>query len=93
MTNILSNRFFQGGAAIAVLAIGFFAYQNFSGDDATEEVASEETAPEQEAAEQNAATAETTENVDAIEDNVENAVNNTDASDTINTTAEEATAE
>jgi len=86
MTNIFSNRFFQGGAAIAVVAISFFAYQSFSGDEATEEAAQAST-------EATPAKAETTENVDAIEDNVENAVNNAEASDTINTTTEEATVE
>ena len=89
MTNIFSNRFFQGGAAIAVIAISFFAYQSISDEEVAEETASADQTPATEAPAQ----AETTENVDAIEDNVENAVNNTEASDTINTTAEEATAE
>jgi len=88
MTNIFSNRFFQGGIAIAAVAVAFFGYQSFSADttEATEEEVSAEAT-----AETTAAPAEATENVDAIEDNVENAVNNAPASDTINTATEEST--
>ena len=89
MTNILSNRFFQGGIAIAAIAIAFFGYQNFSSEEVSAEVATQATDSEQAVT----TSAEVTEGTDAIEDNVENAVNNTEASDTINTADEEATAE
>ena len=32
MSNIFSNRFFQGGIAIAVIGISFFAYQSLTGE-------------------------------------------------------------
>ena len=90
MTNIFSNRFFQGGIAVAAVVIAFFGYQSFS-DDTTDETTAGTEAAAEATTEVTTAPAETTENVDAIEDNVENAVNNAPASDTINSVTDEST--
>ena len=82
MSNIFSNRFAQGGIAIAIVAIAFFAYQN-TGDSITEAAAVEnvEESSTTESASANATT--TTEDAAIKNDQIENAVNNTTESDNI----------
>ena len=82
MNKFFSNRFFQGGIAIAAIGIAFFAYQNFTGENAVTDI---DAATETEIV--NAAGEE----VSAESNKVENAVNNTTGSDTINTVVEEST--
>ena len=85
MSNILSNRFFQGTAAIAVIAISIFTYRHYAGETVVSdsEVTTTAAAPEGkiEAGD-----------IQLSEDNkVENAVNKAAATDNINTAAEETT--
>ena len=94
MTNIISNRFFQGGIAITIIAIAFFAYQ---GGISTED-ANETTTIVNEAAASNVTEGTTTTPaiVNTTSDNdinndIENAVNTNVESDTINTAVEETT--
>jgi len=96
MSNIFSNRFFQGGIAIAVVGIAFFAYQNFTGEIETADA--EATTAEISSESSTVTTAVKSEgNVEAdqgltSEDNkTENAVNNATTTDNINTAAEETT--
>ena len=92
MSKILSNRWLQGGIAIAAIVIGFFAYNGFS-TDVTE--ASETEASTQEVSASNAENTETTTTTatttETIDNEVENAVNTNSESDNINTAADETT--
>tara|TARA_Y100001970_G_C14148257_1_gene811108 strand:- start:503 stop:778 length:276 start_codon:yes stop_codon:yes gene_type:complete len=91
MKNILSNRFFQGGIAIAVIGIAFFAYQNTG--DSTVETASTETTEEVSAESATAGTTTTTQTPAINGDQIENAVNNTAETDNITNNEEDATTE
>jgi hypothetical protein len=84
MNTFFSNRFFQSGIAITAIGIAFFAYQSFTGENA---VTDSNATTEAEMV--NVITSD--EEVTAESNKVENAVNNTDASDTINTAVEEST--
>ena len=84
MNTFFSNRFFQGGIAITAIGVAFFAYQSFTGENTATD--SDVTT---EAEMVNVITSD--EEVTAESNKVENAVNNTDGSDTINTAAEEST--
>ena len=79
--SIFSNRFFQGGIAIAAIGIVFFAYQNFTGESVEGDV--------------DVTTAEIQKEMHQVyvsEDNkTENTINNDSNIDNINTTAEETT--
>ena len=94
MSNILSNRFFQGGIAIAAIAIGFFVYQGFSTED-TEENAINTIETPASSIETVGTTATNTSPEDngteAIDAEVENAVNTETESDNINSAVDEAT--
>jgi hypothetical protein len=97
MSNIFSNRFAQGGFAIAVIGIAFFTYQNFTGE--IESTDSEMGTAELSSESSVTTTAATSEgkNAEASQDNIvddtktENTVNNAPNIDNINTTAEETT--
>tara|TARA_B100001250_G_scaffold360744_1_gene338422 strand:- start:350 stop:628 length:279 start_codon:yes stop_codon:yes gene_type:complete len=92
MSNIFSNRFVQGGIAIAIVAIAFFAYQN-TGDSVAETAAVENTEESSttESASANATT--TTEDATIKNDQIENAVNNTTESDNITNSEDDAATE
>ena len=90
MNKLFSNRFFQGGIAIAAIGIAFFAYQGFTGESTTTDVDASANEPLVQATETEDATPATTE-VAAESNKVENAINNTAGSDTINTAVEEPT--
>ena len=84
MSNILSNRFFQGGLAIAAIGIAFFAYQNIGAEEADTTAATTEAPAEAEAA------ANVTTTTGETEDNsIQEAVNNTTETDNINSAGEE----
>ncbi len=96
MSNIFSNRFFQGSIAAAVIGIAFYAYKNSAGDTnvADSEVATTEISNEASIATTTVTSGEEIEvNQDnVIEDNkTENTVNNTPTTDNINTAVEETT--
>jgi len=96
MSNIFSNRFVQGTIAIAVIGIAFFAYQNSTGEVATDdsEVTTAEISNENSMVTATTTSEGTIENtqVEASGDNkTENAVNNASGVDNINTSADETT--
>jgi len=85
MSNILSNRFFQGVAAIAVITFAVFTYQHYAGETTVSDSEVTTTAATSEGKIED-------EQIQLSEDNkVENAINNTPATDNINTAAEETT--
>ena len=93
MSDIFSNRFFQGGIAIVAIGIVFFTYQNFAGEiELTDSEVITAELPNENSVTTTAITSEG-QNVEAvIEDTkTENTVNNTPSIDNINTTAEETT--
>ena len=91
--SIFSNRFVQGGIAIAVIGIAFFTYQNFSGEiELTDSEVITAELPNENSVTTTAATSEGQNVETVIEDTkTENTVNNAPSVDNINTTAEETT--
>ena len=86
MSNIFSNRFFQGIMAITAITLAVFSYQHFTGDTTiTDTTATTEV--------DNSNSITNTATTAATEDKTENAVNNTAGSDNINTAAGETTSE
>ena len=94
MSNIFSNRFFQGGIAIAAIGVAFFAYQSFAGETTDNDV----DAAAADISTDNSTTATTAASegqveahqVYVTEDNkVENAINNDEKTNTINTADEQ----
>jgi len=82
MNTFFSNRFFQGGIAIAAIGTAFFAYQNFTGESAATDV---------DATNEVEMVGASGEEVSAESNKIENAINNEAGSDTINTAVEETT--
>lgn len=96
MSNIFSNRFFQGGIAITVIGIAFFAYQNFTGEIETADagVTTAETSSKSSTvitAAKSEGNVEVDQSLISEDNKTENAVNNEAATANINTAVEETT--
>jgi len=91
MTKIFSNRFFQGGIAITAIACAFFAYQNMTSSDTTEEAQTATTTIETSNTVEASTDASNATSEEGIENNTAEAVNNTIEANKINTVDEETT--